>query len=805
MANTDVANAQLYATTAQVAAAQAKIYAEQSQEASGYADSAQESAQQSAASAISSADSAASSSSSALSSASSAVESANSATDASASAISAAEFGDNKLTFADTTAGLAGTTNGQYFRVPQGVGNVLSFRYYKNNAGVAVEVAEYVGQGSITNNVREYATLLLAQNDVTAGNILNGSKCWVTNASDTTLSDEYINNSGILVATGRKIPSQQAIDQVRIQVVTLLNSMFRTTGLPDGWDLLFLNKLGQYNGGIESDGGWNFGKLKAAIAELTSADISELTAGKINFAGGGTTSAQLPPGFVFAFLSDLMQAVAGIKKDGTVAVGKLEALNAIIGAFVNDVSFNGGAKTSSRLPPGFVWGVLDSYAQSPLGVDSQGRTLAGEVVTRKITADEIISPSLGQTKKPIVKYLTDMIHLVIFGQSLAEGINSMPLQTIVAILNAVRFNGGVRAQDGSGTSAENHASLLPYIETMKDTGDGIGYETPMGGAITAVLDRLAVDAEGYASGDLNILGSAPGQGSKTIAQLRQNPGTYMQRVSDDMSYGLTRANELGLTYSPHAVIWMQGESDQTAGTTIAQYIDAYGKMVDAINGFASATTGKTEVLPWFTYQFNSWKNRTPNTSYPTIPMALLQLARTRDDTRLVQPMYMYDYYDTAHLLGFDSKMCGYRFGLAIEQEMLTGQKFEPLWSKDVSLQGGIANIWYEPVGKLVLDTSLVTDPGNYGVSAVDPSGNALTLTEVSVHLNRLRVRASGGIPAGSKIRLGFTGGTTGTLPSRTNGPRCCLRDSQGDTIKYDPNGIAYRMDNYAIVEEIILN
>ncbi|MGI1325519.1 hypothetical protein ACIAET_26855, partial [Klebsiella quasipneumoniae subsp. similipneumoniae] len=130
---------------------------------------------------------------------------------------------------------------------------------------------------------------------------------------------------------------------------------------------------------------------------------------------------------------------------------------------------------------------------------------------------------------------------------------------------------------------------------------------------------------------------------------------------------------------------------------------------------------------------------------------------------------------------------------------------EPLWSQDVSLQGGIANIWYEPVGKLVLDTSIVADPGNYGVSAVDPSGNALTLTEVSVHLNRLRVRASGGIPAGSKIRLGFTGGTTGTLPSRTNGPRCCLRDSQGDTIKFDPTGAAYRMDNYAIVEEITLN
>ncbi|WP_239614478.1 hypothetical protein [Raoultella ornithinolytica] len=650
---------------------------------------------------------------------------------------------------------------------------------------------------------RQYMTLAAAQADI--ANIPVGSTTYYRSPDDSALAVEVINNGGTLEATGRKMPSQNGVDERWLQFMGVFNSMFRTTGIPEGWDVLALNKFGQYNGGIDSDGAWNLGKLITAIATLASADINNLTAGKITFAGGTTTSAQLPPGFVFAFLSDLMQAVAGIKADGTVSVGKLEAINAIIGAFVNDVSFKGGAKTSSILPPGFVWGVINEYAQSPLGVDSQGRTLAGEVVTKKLTADEIISPSLGQTKKPIVKYLTDMIHLIIFGQSLAEGINSMPLQTIVAILNAFRFNGGVRAQDGSGTSAENHASILPYIETMKDTGDGIGYETPMGGAITAVLDRLAVDAEGYSAGDLKVLGSAPGQGSKTIAQLRQNPGPYMQRVSDDMSFGLARANELGLTYSPHAVIWMQGESDQTAGTTIAQYIDAYGKMVDAINGFASTTTGKTEVLPWFTYQFNSWKNRTPNTSYPTIPLALLQLARTRDDTRLVQPMYMYDYYDAAHLLGFDSKMCGYRFGLAIEQEMLTGKKFEPLWSKDVILQGGIGNVFYNPVAGLALDTSLVTDPGNYGMSLVDPDDNPLTLTEVSVHLDRLRVRASGGIPAGSKLRIGFTGGTTGTLPSRTNGPRCCLRDNQGDTIKFDPNGIAYRMDNYAIVEEITLN
>lgn len=214
MANTDTANAKLYATQAQVAAAQAKIYADQSQEASGFADAAQESAEQSATSATSAADSALAASAAASSSATSATDSAASAESAATSAISAAEFGDNKLTFADTTAGLAGTTNGQYFRVPQGVGNVLAFRYYKNNSGVAQEVAEYPGQGAISNSIREYATITLAQSDVAAGNILNGSYCWVRNPSDAALSDEYQNASGTLTATGRKTPSTLLVNSI---------------------------------------------------------------------------------------------------------------------------------------------------------------------------------------------------------------------------------------------------------------------------------------------------------------------------------------------------------------------------------------------------------------------------------------------------------------------------------------------------------------------------------------------------------------------------------------------------------------
>ncbi|EPU1123049.1 hypothetical protein ACVUNZ_000226 [Klebsiella pneumoniae] len=111
-----------------------------------------------------------------------------------------------------TIAGIQGTDSGKVFRVAQGSGDILAFRYFLNNSGVALEVAELIGQGSISNSIRTYSTLSIAQNDAVVGNIPDGAKCWVTNSSDGTLADEYINNAGTLTANGRRMPSQVSVD-----------------------------------------------------------------------------------------------------------------------------------------------------------------------------------------------------------------------------------------------------------------------------------------------------------------------------------------------------------------------------------------------------------------------------------------------------------------------------------------------------------------------------------------------------------------------------------------------------------------
>ncbi|HHG0536717.1 TPA: hypothetical protein ACPUFN_005263, partial [Klebsiella pneumoniae] len=84
---------------------------------------------------------------------------------------------------------------------------------------------------------RQYATLAAAQADI--ANIPDGSTTYVRSADGSALADEYINNAGTLEPTGRKMPSQEGVDEAgtRPQLlsrglrssVTLLSSVVRTS------------------------------------------------------------------------------------------------------------------------------------------------------------------------------------------------------------------------------------------------------------------------------------------------------------------------------------------------------------------------------------------------------------------------------------------------------------------------------------------------------------------------------------------------------------------------------------------------
>ncbi|WP_135719634.1 hypothetical protein, partial [Klebsiella pneumoniae] len=70
---------------------------------------------------------------------------------------------------------------------------------------------------------RQYMTLADAQADI--ANIPDGSTTYVRSADGSSLADEYINNGGTLTATGRHMPSQQAVIDVDTALRSLIDEL----------------------------------------------------------------------------------------------------------------------------------------------------------------------------------------------------------------------------------------------------------------------------------------------------------------------------------------------------------------------------------------------------------------------------------------------------------------------------------------------------------------------------------------------------------------------------------------------------
>ncbi|HBS2784661.1 TPA: SGNH/GDSL hydrolase family protein, partial [Klebsiella pneumoniae] len=202
-----------------------------------------------------------------------------------------------------TIAGLANTPAGKMFRVAQGLSDELAFIYYLNDSGIAVALTALLGRGAIINNVREYPTLTLAQNDTVAGNILDGTKCWVTNLSDSALADEYINNGGMLEATGRRMPSQAAVDDA-LAGVAALNLLIADSYLPQGYSGAITDQEGNAAALINDDGG---------------IEIPELIVGDSSFTGEDM------PVYVEAHTDEAGNLALGIRDDGVVEAPDLLA------------------------------------------------------------------------------------------------------------------------------------------------------------------------------------------------------------------------------------------------------------------------------------------------------------------------------------------------------------------------------------------------------------------------------------------------------------------------------------------------
>lgn len=370
---------------------------------------------------------------------------------------------------------------------------------------------------------------------------------------------------------------------------------------------------------------------------------------------------------------------------------------------------------------------------------------------------------------------TTLHHLLIGGQSLSTGSFSAVVSTTQPF-NNVSFNPGVR------TGADNLINFIPLVETLV----GIEGETIASGAANLVAEQELAAGRSHA-----ILASAHGVGGQPYAALKKGTAPFAVGMAQ-VAAGHTLAAALGELHAVRAVAIIHGESDHIAGN-LAYAEDLLAWQSDYETD-ARALTGQTLPVPMFYCQMSSWTALAGATS--RIPSEQLAAADARPDRMfVVTPKYIFPYVDGVHLSGDGTRWLGEYYAKAYRRVLVDGEPWVPLRPRTVTRAAEVLTVTFDvPAPPLVLDTTLVADPGNYGFEFTDSSGAPPAVTAVAlVDATTVRVTLAAPPVGGNKrLRYAHTG-VAGQPAGPTTGPRGNLRDSDATVSRH-----GYPLHNWAV-------
>ncbi|MEH4684626.1 hypothetical protein PO344_12265 [Klebsiella pneumoniae] len=708
-------------------------------------------------------------------------------------ASTASEFGDNKFTFYKTSsdpdgtiAGLAATTNGQSFRVAQGVDGTDAFITYQNDNGVAVAQAAQPGTAAITGTVREYSTLSLAENDVAAGNILDGSKCWVAN-DNLVLSDEYINNGGTLEKTGRTATSKEYIDNlIYLEVARIMASgAAQTASIYPDIAQLTLDEVGHATYRRLSDGTSQFPAL------MVGAEIEF-----VQLEGGGFVCQRRATG----------EEIFNISSLGYITNGNLTSW------FTDDESISDYSEIHMD-PQGRIYrrvrrdGTVeqvgddtpdDDASEFPMVASVDGNIIAvdGSDVTQ-ITNDSGVSNIAPVAYAEFLRYLSNvsgnyityrstydgnyrareslrfLVHLIITGQSLAAGGSTQAQSPVTTTAQAdygiLSFETGPKVDFKYDTL--NESLLEAVIPCRENAGTRPGQESPSSGMAFKIHDL---------TGHTVLVSDACSSGT-AIADISSGSATFTGATKMIQS-AVAMAEKLGMQYVPVMVL-IHGNQNAAAGTSISSYRAAMETLRAQYESVINAATGKSQSLHMFVGQLSNtipYGGTAGTTKTNNIGIAQYQEARDNALIHLASAQYARPYSDGEHLTSAGYRTEGEVIGAVVGGWLNDNTKssLAPIESGVVQSGTTITIPVAGCVGDLVIDTSRVTDPGNYGFVLT-----GATIASVAVS----------GSGTTAKIVITKTDSTTATLisyasqgiagqnPGPVTGSRGCIRDSQTGT------------------------
>ena len=376
-----------------------------------------------------------------------------------------------------------------------------------------------------------------------------------------------------------------------------------------------------------------------------------------------------------------------------------------------------------------------------------------------------------------------------YGQSLSVGV---PGSAITAATTTPLNRGTCLMPKGADNSTSpriilNPVSNNPDQRRAQATYDDVG----LGGLVDlregtstkcgeTYLSRLASQlqaSDGYANRHPLVFATA-GVGGSTYDWLDPMATPWANlRIMAHMHKRI--ANDLGLRFEIAALIWTHGHSNATASESV--YSGYMGEIQAALNALA-VDLGQSDQPLFVTSGTATSKFGTMRSE---VPIAQLNFTRLDDDRLFAFPEYQIEIgNDGTHPTVAGYQKMGDLYGMAIREKLFgtwndflaSGATGAGTSTVTVALTGAD--------GVVAIDTSVVSDPGNYGFKVYDDGGEK-TISAVS--LTGSNVNLSLTTPLGSNPRVDYAlTGAANAPGGPTSGPRGCVRDSRSDAHRYLP-------------------
>ncbi|HVJ92741.1 MAG TPA: sialate O-acetylesterase [Labilithrix sp.] len=378
----------------------------------------------------------------------------------------------------------------------------------------------------------------------------------------------------------------------------------------------------------------------------------------------------------------------------------------------------------------------------------------------------------------------DINHVLITGQSLAVGVSGAPPLSLTQPFGNLMFNTGVMA------GANELERFEPLVEGDTIPGSKAVVETMSSGFANLVAERARADG-----GNVHdLLVSVSASGAKPYSRLKKGTKPYDDALAQVVA-GRDISQKMGKSYAVLAVLNVHGESDHAEKKT--DYLQNLLEWQADYERDVRALTGQREPVPMFHTQISSWTRLMKGTETSAIPGAQLAAhVESGGKIVLVGPKYHLSYSkDGVHLTSEGYRHMGEDYAKAYHRVVVEGKRWEPLRPIAITREGERITVKFAvPVPPLVLDTELVSDPGDYGFEYSDASASSPRITRVEVTAPDTVVVTLSAVPTADDrhLRYAFTG-TRGARSGPQTGARGNLRDSDAT-----PSRSGQRLYNWCV-------